>query len=138
MPFTGLSDHCCISLKIKTNGVPKEPKLIQNDISGKEDRAESKIEVKLRYDSKRKHIFEENLMKNCGALELDTLLAKIDLNVSEVNEGGNNKTERHFDILCKKIIPPCKIQKERETQTTEHAKVVYKGMHGQAKAFEKI
>ena len=66
LPFTSLSDHCCISTNIRIN----------NRKSNTEETPETTIKVnpdepKLTYDNRRKHIFQANVLTSD---KLDTLL----------------------------------------------------------------
>ena len=62
LPFTGLSDHCCISLNIMINSTidPSEP---QNGTpQGESEEILHPQTYKYTFDSSRKHVFKQNLL----------------------------------------------------------------------------
>jgi exonuclease III len=69
LPFTGLSDHCCISLKIKSNVTDKM--LPQTGNKNVENLNVSKYRFK--YDKSRKHMYEQALREDKNVEELNLL-----------------------------------------------------------------
>ena len=95
LPFTGLSDHCCISVNININVDIMEYN--EYTFERKEQEAIKCSKIKYTYDSSRKHIFEYNLQNDTNLKILsNNLLNKTDIDSDEVN---NNIAEFENIIL---------------------------------------
>ena len=83
LPFTGLSDHCCISLSIKVNTRIEVPRLKnEKDV---EPLTPNLNPVKL--DNSRKLVFIKALKEDINVDVLRSILARADVGAKDVNNG---------------------------------------------------
>ena len=86
LPFTGLSDHSCISLKIKTNvEVQKSPPYRDKNLNTKDKRPISRN--KYIYDKERKHVYECALRNDTNINTLRSLFEQTNISAEEIDKG---------------------------------------------------
>ena len=120
LPFNGMSDHCCISLKIKTNAVLNNlPRKHQNKETLGVGNIASKHKVT--YDNRRKHIFEQGLRDDRKIEMLNTLLEQTQTNSETIDKGISLLN----DILLKAAKKSCFVKrlktnrKHKKSQTQD-------------------
>ena len=111
LPFNGMSDHCCISLKIKTND------LRNNILHTKHIEEKEQVKGKVRkyiynYDKKRKHIYEKSLQDDKNIEILGTLLDRTQINSENIDEGISQLN----DILLRAARKSCFIKRFKSQQ----------------------
>ena len=106
LPYNGMSDHCCISLKIKTNRS-------RNNLPHTKS-IEEKVEVKnsvskhrYTYDKRRKHIYEKSLHDDENIKILSTLLDRTQINSENIEDGISQLN----DILLRAVNNSCFIRR---------------------------
>ena len=115
LPFTGLSDHCCIYVNIKINA---DIINIDNDTPDNRNHVNTKgSNIKYTYDSSRRHIFKYNLLtdKNLEILS-NNLLNKTEINSDEV-DNTISKLNNIILFAARKSFPVTK--KRRGKQNTK-------------------
>ena len=71
LPYTGITDHCCISTNIKVNTVVKEStSKYLNEISHSHNEIIHSIDVKYTYDKNRKATFEKYMSSDANLIKL--------------------------------------------------------------------
>ena len=106
LPYNGMSDHCCISLKIKTN-------VLRNNLphtKGIEEKAEVNNSVskhRYTYDKRRKHIYEKSLQDDGNIKILSRLLDRTQINSENIEEGISQLN----DILLRAAKKSCFIKR---------------------------
>ena len=93
LPFSGISDHCCISLNIKTNS--KTQDFIPAQTASNQNTSHSK--TRYVYDKQNRHIFEQAL--KAEKTKLDELVLTLDAN--QDTEAVNNGISEINDILLR-------------------------------------
>ena len=83
LPFTGLSDHCCISLKIKLNTMVE----ITHNIAKRNVDILKVSKLSLKYDKTRKHIYEKALTEDMKIEELRSIFAQTNMDIEGVDRG---------------------------------------------------
>ena len=83
-PFTGLSDHCCISVTIKSNDNRQIP--FPNAGNKQEDKL-IVSKFKYTYDKTRKHVYEKAIREDKNIEELSTLFTLTNTNFEEIDKG---------------------------------------------------
>ena len=122
LPFTELSDHCCISTNLRTNTVQKltylETPNFEGDAAGEGDQKLNPYMPKLTYDKDRKNVFTENLRNDPNLFKLRGLLNKCELSETDLNESIKRLNECILDN-AKKSFPPKKIHKWKNGKPTK-------------------
>ena len=86
LPFTGLSDHSCISLKIKTNvEVQKSPPYRDKNLNTKDKRPISRN--KYIHDKEGKHVDECALRNDTNINTLRSLFEQTNISAEEIDKG---------------------------------------------------
>ena len=83
LPFTGLSDHCCISVTIKSNIYIKPVPPAANN------KVDEKLNTKkfiFKYDKTRKDLYEKALRGDENVEKLRTLIAQTNMNSDEIDK----------------------------------------------------
>ena len=118
LPFSGLSDHCCIALKIRAN-----VKICNQPSIGDQKEEVNKItdNYKYTYDKKRKHIYEQTLQNDTNIEKLSKFLDKtalnsenIDIPITQLNDILLNAARKSFFVQRVKIK-----RKHKKSQTQD-------------------
>ena len=121
LPFTGLSDHCCISTNIRTNILQQNSENNENDNSDINDGKINTVKIRYTYNENRKIIFKENLGKDknleiinkiLNQSEVDT--KQLDKSISQLNEIILNAARKSFP--CRKTPNRNKTAKKSKTK----------------------
>ena len=117
LPFTGLSDHCCISLNIKVNISEK----ISPPIGIKNVDKLNVSKHRFKYDKTKKHLYELALREDKNVGELSTLLTTTKINnenidkvISKMNSILLNAAKKAS--LVKTVKNDKKVHKKRHVQ----------------------
>ena len=110
MPFTGLSDHCCISVNIKTR-----QKFVDNDLTTDKDNETTIHTQKFKYafDKDKTHLYEQNLSNDENINRLRISLSQDEVSVEDINKSVGDLN----DILtaaAQKTFPIKKIFARKE------------------------
>ena len=83
LPYTGHSDHCCISLKIKTNTVSR----VLSPIKGRKEKSNVPEKIKYTFDKQKSHIYEHALRSDKDIGIIRSVVEKKNLSTYDLNEG---------------------------------------------------
>ena len=85
LPFTGISDHCCILLNIRINSITEQKNSeLQDPSSSMNNQLHPQI-YKYTYDTSRKHIFKQNLLNNNNIEILAVSLGQTELDRTDID-----------------------------------------------------
>ena len=121
LPFTELSDHCCISTNIRINA----PQL-NSDACDDAEITINPQKAKQTYDRSKKHIFQANVLLSENLDPLITLLNKTEISKTDLNLSITRLNEVILDA-AKKSFPNRKffIKNKGEKKRKQHRKKIW-------------
>ena len=114
LPFTELSDHCCISVTIKIN---------RAHVYRDENESTTKINPNkefYNFDKNRINIFKENIMTDNNLALLNTFLHKTDPNEQEILGSISCLNDILVNAAKKSFLPPKKGNKAKSRKNKKH------------------
>ena len=100
LPFTGLSDHCCISLNIK---VKMEPPATNFICPNENKTIMQTYKHTYSYDKRKKRIYEQNLEKDKNVDALYTSLIQGEVNIETINKSVSDLNDILITAARKKF-----------------------------------
>ena len=119
LPFTGLSDHCCISLKFKTNIDIKKLSTMNKKVD--------KVQVnkyRFTYDKSRKLVYQQALRDDKNVEKLNTLLEETKISNEDIDKGIHQMNEILLNA-AKKACLAKKVKGEKRQKNPENSRLVY-------------
>ena len=118
LPFTGISDHCCISVTMKSN---VNEKISPPTVGNKNEEKLNVSKFKFIYDKTRKHMYERALREDKGVKELSALLTQTNINSEEIDNGVSKMNAILLNAakkasFAKRVKNDKKVHKKQHTQ----------------------